>query len=74
MNDIWSMIFSSSVIVAECTGRNPDVFSEIGIAHTLGKPVVLLTQNEYDIPFDAKHIRYLRYEYTLRGMRLSKSR
>ncbi len=37
------------------TGRNPNVFYEVGYAHALGKIVLLLTQNAEDIPFDLKH-------------------
>jgi hypothetical protein len=37
------------------TGRNPNVFYEVGYAHALGKIVLLLTQNGDDIPFDLKH-------------------
>jgi hypothetical protein len=41
MWDVWNSIYSSSIIIADCTGRNPNVFYELGIAHTLGKPVIL---------------------------------
>jgi hypothetical protein len=61
VRDIWSGICSSRVIVADCTGRNPNVFYEIGGAHTLGKPVVLITQKEEDVPFDLRHLRYITY-------------
>src|SRR5262249_12547919 len=52
MEDIWGAICDAKVIIADCTGRNPNVFYEIGIAHTIGKPVVLTTQNREDVPFD----------------------
>jgi hypothetical protein len=45
VSDIWTAICKSRVILADCTGRNPNVFYEIGLAHTVGKPVVLITQN-----------------------------
>lgn len=67
-DDIWAAIVDSSVIIADCTGRNPNVFYEIGIAHTVGKPVVLLAQNADDVPFDLRHRRYLEYQFTPRGM------
>jgi hypothetical protein len=38
------------------------------MAHTVGKPVILITQNEDDVPFDLRHIRYITYEYTPSGM------
>lgn len=61
MQDVVSLIDRSRVVVADCTGRNPNVFYEIGIAHTLGREVILITQNEADIPFDLRHLRYVPY-------------
>jgi len=68
MSDIWNAINSCRIVIADCTGRNPNVFYEIGIAHTLGKPVILISQNKDDIPFDVQSIRYILYEFTPRGM------
>jgi hypothetical protein len=68
IEEIWSCIAQSRIILADCTGRNPNVFYEIGIAHTLGKAVVLITQNEDDVPFDVGNRRFIKYEYTPRGM------
>jgi hypothetical protein len=61
IQDIVSLIDRSRVVIADCTGRNPNVFYEIGIAHTLGRDVILITQNPDDIPFDLRHLRYVRY-------------
>jgi hypothetical protein len=69
MSDVWAGIYHSQVIIAECTGRNPNVFYEIGVAHTIGKRVILLTQNKDDVPFDIRHIRFIEYSYTPPGMR-----
>jgi hypothetical protein len=68
MDDVWKAIWGARVIIADCTGRNPNVFYEIGIAHTIGRPVILITQKREDVPFDLQHIRYLQYDYTPRGM------
>ncbi len=68
MHEVWSAITQASIIIADCTGKNPNVFYEIGIAHTIGKPVILITQNQDDVPFDLRHIRYILYEYTPSGM------
>ena len=62
MEDIWRSINEARVIVADITGRNPNVFYELGIAHTLGKDVVLLTQSTEDIPFDLRPFRHVVYE------------
>jgi hypothetical protein len=61
IQDVVSLIDRSRVVICDCTGRNPNVFYEIGIAHTLGRDVVLITQSDADIPFDLRHLRYVRY-------------
>ena len=61
IQDVVSLIDRSRVVVCDCTGRNPNVFYEAGIAHTLGREVILITQSEHDIPFDLRHLRYIRY-------------
>jgi hypothetical protein len=61
IEDIVSLVNRSRIVVSDCTGRNPNVFYEIGIAHTLGRDVILITQNKEDIPFDLRHLRYLQY-------------
>lgn len=69
IEDIWRLIYNSDLIIADCTNRNPNVFYELGIAHTLGKKVIIITQSSDDIPFDIKYIRHIEYEYTPRGMK-----
>jgi hypothetical protein len=61
IQDVVSLIDRSRIVVCDCTGRNANVFYEAGIAHTLGRDVILITQNEHDIPFDLRHLRYIRY-------------
>ena len=61
IQDIVTLIDKSFVVVCDCTGRNANVFYEIGIAHTLGREVVLITQIDADIPFDLRHLRYVKY-------------
>jgi len=64
IDQIWAGINSAKVLVAELTTRNPNVFYELGLAHALEKPVVLISSNEADIPFDLKHIRVIYYDMT----------
>lgn len=61
MNDVWKRLNEADVIVADLTGRNPNVYYELGIAHTLGKPVILLSQDIDDIPFDIRDKRIIIY-------------
>ncbi|MFX1294270.1 MAG: hypothetical protein ACFFD2_05355 [Promethearchaeota archaeon] len=69
IDQIWIGIFHSKLMIADCTNRNANVFYEIGIAHTLGKKVILITQNAEDVPSDLKHLRYIEYELTKAGMK-----
>ena len=62
MDQIWRGIRAAKILVAELTTRNPNVFYELGIAHALQKPVVLISSNEDDVPFDLKHIRVIIYD------------
>jgi|SRR5580704_781211 hypothetical protein len=62
IDQIWSGINASKVLVAELTTKNPNVFYELGLAHALDKPVVLVSSNEEDVPFDLRHIRVIYYD------------
>jgi hypothetical protein len=62
IDQVWSGINSAKVLVAELTTRNPNVFYELGLAHALRKPVVLVSSNEEDVPFDVRHIRVIYYD------------
>lgn len=61
IQDVVALIDRSRIVVCDCSGRNPNVFYEAGIAHTLGREVILITQSEHDIPFDLRHLRYIHY-------------
>lgn len=61
IQDIVTLIARARVVICDCSGKNPNVFYEAGIAHTLGKEVILIAQTEDDVPFDLRHLRYIRY-------------
>lgn len=61
MDDIINLIWRARVIVSDLSSRNPNVFYETGIAHTLGRDVLLITQNMVDVPFDLRSIRAVSY-------------
>ena len=71
---IYNQISKADLIIADMTGRNPNVFYEVGYAHALNKPTILLTQNADDIPFDLKHFPHIIYnnKITLLKEQLSK--
>ena len=61
IQDIVNIIARAKVVICDCSGKNPNVFYEAGIAHAIGKEVILITQSENDIPFDLRHLRYIHY-------------
>ena len=68
MQDIFTLIYRSSVVVCDFSGRNSNVFYEAGIAHTLGRHVVPITQHKGDVPFDLQAHRYLPYLNNSEGL------
>lgn len=66
---IYRQISSADFIIADMTGRNPNVFYEVGYAHAKGKICTLLTQNATDIPFDLKHHRHLVYDGSIQTLK-----
>ena len=61
VDDIWEYVNRARLLVADVTGRNPNVYYELGMAHTVGKEVIILTQGEGDVPFDLRHLRHFTY-------------
>lgn len=69
MQDVWIYINKAGIIVGDLTTRNPNVFYEVGLAHALGKKVILITQNMEDVPFDLRAVRCIVYSLELDGPR-----
>jgi hypothetical protein len=69
MGEVWSALNNCQFVIAEITGGNDNVFYELGIAHTLNKPAILITQatKPDNVPFDIRHLRYLQYKNTAAG-------
>lgn len=59
---LLQMIVEAKVIVANISGRNPNVFYELGIAHALDKQVILLAESKSDVPFDIRSKRIVFYQ------------
>lgn len=64
LDDIWKGLTGADFVVADITGRNPNVLYELGIAHTLAKPVLILSRNAGDIPIDLATRRVILYGQT----------
>ena len=62
MEQIWEQIKNSKVLLAELSGKNPNVFYELGLAHAIRKPVIFVTSSLDDVPFDRRHLRVVVYD------------
>lgn len=62
VNDIWTYTKSAKIVLADLTGKNPNVFYELGLAHALAKPVVLVAESMNDVPFDLRALRIIEYD------------
>jgi len=58
---ICKNIQESRLIVADVSGKNPNVFLEIGLSFGLEKEVMFLTQDISDLPFDVRTFHALPY-------------
>lgn len=62
IDDVANLIDRSAVVIFDCSGKNANVFYELGLAHAWGKEVIIITNDPADIPFDLRHIRYFLYK------------
>lgn len=61
LKDIIHGISHANLVVADLTSLNPNVMYELGIAHALSKPTIMLTQNMEEVPFDLRSYRIIVY-------------
>ncbi len=66
---IYGQIEKAEVIMAEITGHKPNVLYEVGYAHGMGKPVILVTSDAEEIPFDLKHYPHVVYGGQIRTLK-----
>jgi hypothetical protein len=65
--DIIDGIVHADLIIADLTSKNPNVFYELGIAHSMGNKTIMTCQKGEDILFDLSSYRILFYEHTIAG-------
>lgn len=75
LDDITRSIRESALVIADVTPDNPNVFYEVGYAHGIGKPTILLSDRKRDrLPFDISGFRTLFYDNTIGGKTAVESR
>ena len=68
IDDVFSTIAQSRLVICDLTDRNANVLYETGLAHALNYDVIMITQDMDDIPFDLRHFRVLRYLSNKEGL------
>ena len=69
LHDIAQGLVEAEIVIAEITPINQNVFYELGYAHALGKPTILLAEKGKQLPFDVSGYRCLFYENSIGGKR-----
>ena len=62
VEQIWEEITKAKLLLADLSGKNPNVFYELGLAHAAIKPVIFTASAVDDVPFDLRHLRVIIYE------------
>lgn len=62
IEDIFEEIYKAKLIVADVSHKNPNVNYELGVAHALNKPVIIISSSMNDVPFDYRHRRIIIYD------------
>ncbi len=66
--EIVQGIFQAKIVIADLSGGNPNVFYELGIAHSLGKRSILIARDHLRLPFDIRNYRVIQYSATEQGL------
>ena len=74
LSDIVRSVRDSELIVADLTDANPNVYYELGLAHAMRKPAILLSQDESSVPFDLRSYRVFEYDTYFSRFRTSKKK
>lgn len=62
VEQIWEQIEKAKLLLADLSGKNPNVFYELGLSHAAKKPVIFTASLVEDVPFDLRHLRVIIYD------------
>lgn len=71
-NAIISKVYESDLVIANLTGNNPNVMYEVALRHASAKPIIHITENIGDLPFDINDQRTIPYTDDMAGAVLLK--
>lgn len=72
--DIVEGILDADIVIADLTSRNPNVFYELGIAHSVGNKTIMTSQSIEDVPFDIANYRVILYKQSITGAKELRSK
>lgn len=56
-------LVTADIVIADLSGRNPNVFYELGVRHAVNNNTILIAENLDDVPFDLRGLRTIVYKY-----------
>ncbi len=54
LSRLWLLINREGILIADLTTRNPNVMYEVGLCHSIGRDVILLSNDTEDVPIDLR--------------------
>jgi hypothetical protein len=64
-----SELINARLVIADLTGRNPNVFYELGITHSFARPLISIADSASSLPFDTRDERVIELgEYVPTGL------
>jgi hypothetical protein len=67
VQDMWAHMIAATNVLADLSHKNANVLYELGLAHAIGKPVIMVSESVEDIPFDLRALRVLKYDRNAPG-------
>jgi hypothetical protein len=61
-------LMTSDIVIADLSGKNANVFYELGVRHVINNNTILIAEDLDDIPFDLRGLRAIAYKYEPEGM------
>ena len=66
LEHVKKKIETASVVIADLTGANPNVYLEVGYVRGKDRPTISLVKDKEEVKFDARGQRHLKYKSELR--------
>lgn len=67
-SEIIKAIYESDLVIANLTYQNPNVMYEVAIRHCVAKPIIHISENINEIPFDINGHRTFNYVNDMHGV------